>query len=214
MEINHWVTQMKKALQEINGVQLLRFINTDEQMMEMIPIHFALSYAKDKLGEKLTDDMISDGKNPLEPDQVIGYVQKNKDIYREHLLPPDTMNTKMDEAFLTLPGFPALVEILEKTENVNRSNVSAVLVIASRRSDELKEAVEQIQLHFEQDANEVALFFKRYFEVVKGWKFNKMNRKESQGSVEVVNNMMEQLARSILLEEDADAIHAFREAAK
>lgn len=214
MEIDQWISQMKKKLQEITGAHLLQLLASNDQVMGMIAKHFAIVYAKDKLGDRLTDDMGRDGWRGDDPDQIIRFIQNNKEIYRDYLIPKNPVISHMEEEFLTLPGFPAVVEILAKTENVNRSNVSAVLAVASRRSDELKVVVEQIQLHFEKDLDQIALFFKQYFEEVKGWRFNKMNRRESEGGMEVMNNMTQQLACWILLESEADAIKAFKEVAE
>ncbi|RXT02325.1 hypothetical protein [Ammoniphilus sp. CFH 90114] len=214
MKTEQWITEMERALQGINGNEFLALLKPNHQLMKSITEHFAVEYAKKRLGQSLNEDMYNEGLNPSDSTQIMALIKRNKEQYRTRLLPLEADGPVTGLAFANHPAFPELIEILTKTENVNRSNVSAVLVVASRRSPRLAEVVSLIQENYEQDMEKISHFFKQYFEAVKGWKFNKMNRKESEGNVNAITKLTDQLACWILLDEEKEASKMLMEVGK
>lgn len=208
-----WIIDMSEALKSTSSYDFFQLLGSNHELLQRIGEHFTIQYIWEKLGDGLSDDMKKDGYNPTKPSEVIDFIQKNKDRYRGQLLLNTPASTMPSEGFMTLPEFSTLIEILEKTKNVNRSNVNAVLIVASRKSAELKNVVDQIQSYFEHDLDQICLFFKHYFEVEKGWKFSKLNRKEHDGNkgVEGVHQMFRQMAYWILFEPEKQPIDMLME---
>jgi hypothetical protein len=103
---------------------------------------------------------------------------ENTIIYHVNQLKEDSSPIQLYPELTSQAGFQALVEMVEKTQNVNRSNIAAVLSVASRKSPDLQKVVDTIELVFSGDMGLISGFFREYFEQTKGWKFNKYNRKD------------------------------------
>ncbi|WP_134701548.1 hypothetical protein [Ammoniphilus sp. YIM 78166] len=205
MTKDQWVAQLSEALQHTTSYEFLQLLGTNQNLLIQLGEHFTVEYVQSKLGDALLEDMGKLGLDTTDTRVIIQYIKDYKDLYRDHLQFKSPEYDQATQRFAAISGFSTLVEMLAKTENVNRSNVNAVLVVASRKSDELKNLVQEIQTYFEQDAEEISLFFKRYFEEVEGWKFNKLNRKEKEGKgKESTEKLMRQLAYWILFEPEKD----------
>lgn len=203
MTKDQWVAQLSEALQHTTSYEFLQLLNRD--LLIHIGEHFAVEYVKSKLGQTLLEDMGKTGIDLREPRAILQHIKDHKETYHDHLQLKSPEYDQATQRFVALPGFSAFVEMLAKTENVNRSNVNAVLVVASRKSDALKYLVDEMQGYFAQDAEQISLFFKRYFEEVEGWRFNKFNRKEKEGKgKENTEKLMRQLAYWILFEPEKD----------
>lgn len=195
MTKDQWVAQMSEALQQMTGYEFLQLLGTNQDQLIEIGEFLTVQYVRSKLGETLKVEMGLAGMNPKDPKTVLKYIQDHKERYREQLRIKSPDHDQITYSFINLPGFPVFLEMLAKTENVNRSNVNAVLAVASRKTDELKQVVEEIQGYFGHETEEISLFFKRYFEEVEGWKFNKLNRREKEGKgKESTEKLMRQIA--------------------